>query len=718
MASSEIRRAVVKTVTFHNPENGYSVLKFTHASSAQIFAVVGHFPRLTPGETLDLVGEWVRHEIFGEQFRAQGYTLVPPSGAEAIERYLGGGAIKGIGPVLAQRLVARFGEATFDVLDHHPERLQEIRELRGQRKDRVLQSWEENKAARGVMLFLQAHQLTLGLSHRILKHYGSEAVEVLKENPYRLADELWGVGFLKADDIARKLGFSTDCFERVRAGLAFALSRAAESGHVFLTRDALIAKAGELLQCEAETIVFTLDHLAANDEMKRDASDNFYPPYLFYSESGIARRARLLRLGLKPLPRDLIAAAVREAETHAGNGFAFSAEQIQGIERAVNEGLFLLTGGPGTGKTTTVSAILHVFAKAGLSLRLAAPTGRAARRLSDVTGQRASTLHRLLKYDPTTRGFVHGEENPLPCDALVVDEVSMIDTPLMYALLRAVRPGTRLVLVGDPDQLPSVGPGKVLAEFIRSQAVPHLHLSRIFRQADASRIVRNAHRIHQGQLPEAGEGGNFERIECGDAADTLETALDLACDRLPARFGFHPFDDIQVLTPMNQGPLGTLALNEALQKRLNPSGPEWRHRDRRFRVGDKVMQLRNNYDKGVFNGDIGRVARVRREDGELDIDFDGESVAYADEALDQITLAYAISVHKSQGSEFRAVVLILAKSHWVMLQRNLLYTGITRAREHLALVGHWAAVRRSVENNPVVARNTLLAERLREEIPE
>jgi exodeoxyribonuclease V alpha subunit len=438
------------------------------------------------------------------------------------------------------------------------------------------------------------------------------------------------------------------------------------------------------------------------------------------------------------LPEAAIHAAIAEAERAAAkNGssgeFHFSEDQRRGIGQAVNQGLFLLTGGPGTGKTTTVAAILRVFARANLDVKLAAPTGRAARRLAEVTGRKAVTLHRLLQYDPSTRGFVHDEEAPLPCDALIVDEVSMIDTALMYSLLRALKPGTRVVLVGDPDQLPSIGAGKVLGEFIRSETVPHLHLAAVFRQAEASRIVTGAHRVNRGLVPaldnEGGEGrgdargegradadaaGNLHFVERGEVGGLLETVVEIACERLPRRFGFDPVRDVQVLTPMNQGPLGTQALNEALQQRLNPKGPALSHRGRLFRPGDKIMQLRNNYDKNVFNGDIGRILSVDTEEGGLTADFDGERITYTEEELDQINLAYAATIHKSQGSEFKAVVLALSKSHFVMLQRNLFYTAITRAREQLVIVGHRAAVHRCVDHNPAIERNTMLAERLRE----
>ncbi len=722
MSTVEIRRATVKTVTFHNPDNGWSVVKLVRPGEERPFTAVGTLPRITPGETVELTGTWIEHETFGPQFSVSSCKPVAPEGREAVERYLGGGAIKGIGPGLAKKLVDAFGEDTFDVLDNDPGRLDTIPLLRGHKKDKILRAWEESKAGREVMFFLQAHQLSLGLSHRLIRHYGANAAALLKANPYRLADEVWGIGFLKADDVGRKLGFPDDGYERIRAGLAFALTRAAESGHVFLPTGVLVEKAAELLQLELDVIVYTLDNMAAIDSVKRDEHGNYYLPWLYHAETGVARRAAMLRLGLKALPAATVESAIVAAEKHAGAGFHFSPEQRRGIAQAAGEGLFLLTGGPGTGKTTTVSAILRVFTQAGLDVKLAAPTGRAARRLSEVTGRKATTLHRLLQYDPTNRGFLHDEKTPLPCDALVVDEVSMIDTALMYSLLRAVKPGTRLVLVGDPDQLPSIGAGKILGEFIRSEAVPHLHLAAVFRQAEASRIVTNAHRVNRGLAPDLGEGtapgepreGNVHFVERGETGSLLETVVEMACDRLPRRFGFDPIRDVQVLTPMNQGPLGTQALNEALQQRLNPKGPALSHRGRLFRSGDKIMQLKNNYEKNVFNGDIGRVLSVDTEENGLVADFDGERVSYEDEALDQLTLAYACTIHKSQGSEFKAVVLAIAKSHFVMLQRNLFYTAITRAREQLVIVGHRAAVHRCVDHNPAIERFTLLAERLRE----
>jgi exodeoxyribonuclease V alpha subunit len=724
-------KAVVKTVTFYNPDNGYSVLRMTDNQSKQTFTVVGRFPKLTPGELLELEGEWTKHDVFGEQFKASGYKLLAPDTLEAMERYLGGGLLKGVGPGLAKKLVAKFGLETFEVLDNHPDRLREIPRLAGKSKLALLDGWRDNKAMREVLYFLQAHNLSANMSERIFKEYGDQAVNVLRANPYRLADEVWGVGFLKADDVARKLGFDLDSYERIKAGLAYALGKSAEEGHVFLNREDLMRRAEALLQCEPGKIVFTLDGLDGSGQVKHDGEGRYYLPYLYHSEKGIARRAAELSFSPAPIPASIIATAIDGAEAAFGKGFRYSDQQRGGIRNAVARGLFLLTGGPGTGKTTTVLGILEVFKRAGLRVRLAAPTGRAAKRLAEVTGHPASTIHRMLKYDPATKGFTHDEIAPLPTDVLVVDELSMIDTVLMYALLKGVKPGTRLVLIGDPDQLPSVGPGKVLAEFIRSGAIPHLHLDRIFRQAEESMIVANAHRIRQGIPPvtlaapsgdpaEASATGSVHFLQLQASAGGADQVAALVADVLPRLYGYDPRFDVQVLTPMNQGPLGTQALNQALQARLNPalegSPQELEFKERRFRVRDKVMQLRNNYDKNVFNGDIGYVSGVSRSTRRVTVDFDGEPAVYEGDELDQLALAYAVTVHKSQGSEFKAVVLLASRAHWIMLQRNLLYTGMTRARERLFLIGQPDALRRAVENNPSVARNTMLAEALRDEM--
>lgn len=707
--------ATVKTVTYHNPDTGYSVLKVQSGDGEKTQTVVGHFPRLTPGEVLDIEGSWVKHETFGEQFKATQYRITPPNTLLAMERYLSGGAIKGIGPILAKKLLREFGDDAFRVLDEEPERLDAIPQLRGRKKYKVLAAWRDNRSVRDMLVFLQSHHLSLGLSHRIVKHYGSQAVEILRRNPYQLAEEMWGVGFLKADEIARKLGFPPEGYERLKAGLVYTLARTSEEGHVFLPLPELLRKAEEMLHAPQERLIFSLDNLRETGQVKIDETRNVFPPWLFHCERGIAKFLARLLGSKNPIDLPLIEEAIADVEKRVGKGFAFSEAQRQGITQAVTQGIFLLTGGPGTGKTTTVQGIIEALKRTGLTFSLCAPTGRAAKRLTEVTGIPASTIHRLLKFDPSAGGFQHDDTNPLTVHALIVDELSMIDTALMYHLLKAVRPGMRLVLVGDPDQLPSVGPGKVLAELISSGLIPHLHLSTVFRQAQASRIIVNAHRIDKGELPDIREGGNFHFVSREESADILEAAVEVAARRFPNHFGFNPLLDVQVLTPMNQGPLGTAALNAALQARLNPAKREMTHKDKRFRAGDKVMQLKNNYDKNVFNGDIGFIQSISPSEKKIQVGFDNETIAYEGEELDQLQLAYAVSIHKSQGSEFKAVVLVLAKAHYVMLQRNLLYTAITRAKEQCVVIGQWQAIQQSVRHNPAVQRNTLLAEALREE---
>ena len=755
-----IQKAIVKTVTFHNPDNGYSVLRLTDAAGEKVFTAVGSFPKLSPGEMLDIEGEWTQHEKFGEQFKAKGYKLLAPDNLETMERYLGGGVLKGVGPKLAKKLVAKFGLETFSVLDNQPERLKAIPKLTANTRANLIAVWQENKSMREVLYFLQANQLSANMSNRLYKHYGADAVNVIKKNPYQLAEDVWGIGFLKADDIARKLGFGIDSYERIRAGLAYVLGKSAEEGHVFLLRDELLQKSQTLLACADEKIIFTLDGISDTEQVLHDGEGRYYLPYLFHCEKGIARRAAQLHFSPAKIPKKLITESIQLAEAAFGNGFEYSEQQREGIADAVGRGVYLLTGGPGTGKTTTVLGILQVFNRAGLKVKLAAPTGRAAKRLSEVTGHPAATIHRLLKFDPTQRRFSHDELTPLATDVLVVDELSMIDTVLMYSMLKAIKVGTRLILIGDPDQLPSVGPGQVLAELIRSAAIPHLHLDRIFRQAQESLIVANAHRIHQGNppvtspyiampapapapspqfmvqpsepqssevptanafatSPESAQQrrmGNFHFIPVPDVNTGPKLVADLVAEELPQRFGFDPLIDIQVLTPMNQGPLGTIALNLALQQKLNPQSPEILFKEKRFRLRDKVMQLRNNYDKNIFNGDIGFVSVVSAATKSMTVDFEGDAIVYEGDELDQLTLAYAVTIHKSQGSEFKAVVMLMAKAHYIMLQRNLLYTGITRARERLFLVGDGSAIRKAVQNNPAINRNTLLSDALRETI--
>ncbi len=711
-----LEKARVRHITFHNPENGYSVVRLSHPRARGDFTAVGHFPRLSPGEEVDLEGEWTRHPTFGDQFKARSCTVRPPDTGAALEKYLGGGLFKGIGPASAKAIVERFGLDTIRILDQEPQRLQELSQFKGRKAEALMQQWDEHRSMREVLFFLQTHNLSLGLCARICRQLGPDAARMLKSDPYRLAVDMPGIPFAQVDAIGRKLGFEDDCFERVRGGLLHALQKAAEDGHVYLSHEELMARAGTLLRSREETLVYTLDHLRDNEEIHADEQGLLYLPYLFFSEKGIARKLRELSFSPKALAETSVKRAVKSAEAACAPGFVYSPEQRIGIGEAANRGVFLLTGGPGTGKTTTVLGILRVFQEGGLNIKLAAPTGRAAKRLSEITGHPASTLHRLLKYEVGSGAFAHNENFPLDADALIVDELSMIDTVLMYSLLKAVRGGTRLVLIGDPDQLPSVGPGKVLAELISGNQIPHLHLSKIFRQAESSQIVLNAHRINRGETPVATEEGNFHILARSEIQDCLTAVEELAGTLLSGNIRFDSRSELQVLTPMNQGPLGTIVLNQRLQALLNPHGSPLRHRDREFRDGDKVMQIRNNYDKNIFNGDIGFIVAVSAKTRSLSVQYDDQLVAYEGEELDQLNPAYAVTVHKSQGSEFGSVILVLTRSHHMMLQRNLFYTAVTRARKHLFLVGDPTAISRAVANNPTVNRNTRLSARIEAEM--
>jgi exodeoxyribonuclease V alpha subunit len=515
------------------------------------------------------------------------------------------------------------------------------------------------------------------------------------------------------------MGFQEDSYNRIRAGLVYTLNRSAEEGHVYLSKEEILQYAAEILQCSGELIIYTLDNIVDDTSVYRDASERYYRPYLYYSEQGICRKlTELLKAKKKAVPDKFLGQGIRHAEEKFsrdhGKAFHYLEEQKTGIVRAIGSGVFLLTGGPGTGKTTTLRGILQVFERCQFLTKLAAPTGRAARRISEITGRSASTIHRLLQYEPGSNSFHCNETNPLRADAVVVDEVSMIDTVLMYALLRAIAPGTRLIFLGDKDQLPSVGPGKVLTELIASQVVPHLHLNNIVRQEESSQIIVNAHRINQGRMPDirATEIDFYFRA-CANAVDATEKTVQLVCNLLPAKFRYDPFTDIQVLTPMNRGPLGTQALNKQLQKMLNPSTVSLPYKEMVFKKGDKVMQLKNNYDKNVFNGDIGLVNSIDTRTRTMYVMFD-RLVEYEREEIDQLRLAYATTIHKSQGSEYRAVVILLTNNHYVMLQRNLFYTAVTRAREKVFLLGTINAINRAVENNPTIRRNTCLADLLRD----
>ncbi|HXT22903.1 MAG TPA: ATP-dependent RecD-like DNA helicase, partial [Thermoanaerobaculia bacterium] len=666
-----------------------------------------------PGESLKLSGRWVQDKKYGEQFQVESWLTMQPSTVLGMERYLGSGLVRGVGRVMAKRLVARFGLDTLDVIDRDPARLTEVEGIGAQRSRAIQKAWQQQRQIHQVMVFLQGHGVAAHHAVKIYKTYGDEAMRVVSETPYRLASEVWGIGFQTADSIASRLGLPADAPARLAAGLLHALSRAADEGHLFLPRAELLAAAKELLGTDETLLPPALAALETEEKVVIERDAVYLIPFFLAERSAALRLRRLLSFPLPPVGVD-VERACRWFEERFR--VALAPAQHEAIRRAVLGKVLVLTGGPGTGKTTLVRALVEIFGKKGERVLLAAPTGRAAKRMAETTGHDASTLHRLLEWSPQSGRFERNEERPLAADLLVVDEVSMLDMLLAHHLLKAVPEQARLVLVGDADQLPSVGPGNVLAEMLASGVVPSVRLTRIFRQDGAGLIVGNAHRVLGGEMPiDAPDGiaSDFFSIEREDPDEALDTLRRLIAERIPARFGFDPKSDVQVLSPMRRGRLGTISLNAELQALLNPSGAPVEGSRGRLRIGDRVLQTKNDYQLDVFNGDLGRVEAVDEEAAEVVVRFDERIVRYPAGELDALELAYACSVHKSQGSEYPCVVVVVHREHYVLLQRNLLYTAMTRGKKLVVLLGSRSAVRRAVKNADPQKRYTRLAERLR-----
>ncbi len=723
---SECLTVQIERITYANPQNGYAVLRTSCRGHPNGVVVVGTFGIVNPGEELRVYGTWTCHPQFGVQFHAFRYTILKPATLKGIEKYLGSGMIKGIGPVTARRLVAAFGTETLEVIERQPERLTECQGIGKSRAEKIAAGWAQQKAVQDVMIFLQGHGISPAYAVRIFRSFGSDAVRKVSEDPYILAYEISGIGFKTADKIAAEFGITGTDSRRVRAGLMFLVRGALDEGHLFLPQEELARQAREILQFDADGVVIeAIDTLLQEERLAlRVWKDQrlLYLPHAFQEEQGAAHRLADVLSRRAPCPRDRLLTALDGAL--ALEGVALTDLQASAVERSLGERFLIITGGPGTGKTTTLRAVVEAHRVLGRQVALASPTGRAAKRLAEVTGHEAKTIHRLLEFSPQDKGFRYKPGNPLPCDTLIVDEASMLDMGLFYHLLRALPAGATFVLVGDADQLPSVGPGLVLQQLIASGVVPVVRLETVFRQAETSSIVTNAHRINRGQMPILQAPDGKTRTDCYflDAPDP-EKALGLlknvVASSLPKRFGYDPIADVQVLTPMNRGSLGATALNTALQEALNPASPdkpELKHMHRVFRPGDKVIQMKNNYDLEVFNGDIGLVREVAPEDQELVIAFpQGERVYQPVDLLD-LSLAYAITIHKSQGSEYPAVVLLMTTQHYVMLQRNLLYTGLTRARRTLVLLGTKRAIALAVKNARPAVRNTLFGALLAEKV--
>lgn len=716
---------VVERVTFVNNDSGFAVLKLVVPGEAATVTAVGPLAGAQPGESLRVHGRFVIDRTHGRQLKVTSYVPVLPATAIGIERYLGSGLLGGVAKGLAKKIVAHFGARTLEVIEREPERLTEVEGIGKKRKDRIVAAFREQSEGREVMLFLHSHGITTHHAQKIMRTYGREALAIVRANPYRLAEDIFGIGFRSADRIAIGLGLPRDAPRRAEAGLVYTLVEAAGDGEVFVPEAELLERAATLLEIDPAPLASALTALLHEGRLVRESVPSDPPVVAIYTralhaaETGsVAEIQRILAAPLAHAERGQRVIFSRAlAAYQARSGITLAGAQADAVRAALEAKLLVITGGPGTGKTTLVRAIIALLREEGRRIVLGAPTGRAARRLEGASGHPASTLHRLLDFSPGTMTFQRGPDAPLEADVVIVDESSMLDLPLFHQLLRAVPSRAQLILVGDVDQLPSVGPGRVLADLIESGVVPTVRLEHIFRQAEASAIVINAHRVNHGELPEVATDGaapsDFYFIERSTPEQVAEALRTVVLERIPRRFGLDPIRDVQVLTPMHKGPLGVAQLNADLQAALVPAGRSVSRGHQSLRLGDKVIQLRNNYELDVSNGDVGRVIALDEEERRLTIDFDGRRAEYGPEGLDDLALAYAITIHKSQGSEFPAVVVPVSTQHYVMLRRNLLYTAITRGRRLVVLIGDRRALGLAVSERRLERRSSALGARLR-----
>ncbi|RKU26540.1 ATP-dependent RecD-like DNA helicase [Candidatus Poribacteria bacterium] len=771
----ETLNGILERIVFENPDNGYTIGRFSARGHSELITIVGNLASVYAGESLILKGEWVNNPKYGRQFQIDKYETILPANIAGIKKYLGSGLIKGIGPKMASRIVNKFGMDTIDVIEQEPDKIAGVEGI-GRKRVRMIQdAWEEQREIKNVMLFLQSHNVSTAHAAKIFKTYQNEAIQIVTENPYRLADDIYGIGFVTADTIAQKLGMSKDDPHRVQAGIKYVLSQKADDGHVFQHGKELSEACQDMLELDDQAIEKGIYALRINEEIilsdesgqaelliensnfnsitenstlgllsesqpdyieivENDVMDEnpeineipiipeegaIYLAPFFYAEMGITNQfQRLLsngRIDTKQLDIDS-----KLDNLQHEMGIEFASQQREAIHTAVTERTMILTGGPGTGKTTTTVGMIRMFESLGNSIVLAAPTGRAAKRLSETTGREAKTIHRLLEFSPQDNGFKRNRENPLEADVVILDEMSMVDIVLMNRLMQAVPTDASLILIGDTDQLPSVGAGNVLNSLIQSMKIPIVKLTEIFRQAQQSMIVTNAHLINTGEFPKLSgpKDRNFFFIESDDDEESVELITTLISKRLPKHYNYHPIDDIQLLCPMRKGSLGSENLNQQLQEVLNPNAEQAVRGWHTFRVGDKVMQIRNNYDYDVYNGDIGRIAGIDQVEKTVKVRFPEKIVAYDMADLNELVLAYATTIHKAQGSEYPAVVIPIHTQHYLMLQRNLLYTGITRAKERVIIVGTKQALGICIRNNQVMERNSYLAERLNNQLIE
>lgn len=722
-APSERLSGSVERVTFHSEESGFCVLKIKAKGHRDLVTITGSAATIGPGEFIEAKGQWINDRNYGLQFKSDHLRAVPPTTLDGIEKYLGSGMVKGVGPHFAKKLVSAFGESVFDVIENEPQRMLELEGIGKKRMQKVVAAWAEQRAIREIMTFLQSHGVGTSRAVKIYKTYGDDAILKVTENPYRLADDIYGIGFKTADTVAQKIGIAADSPLRARAGVKHVLSTWSEQGHCAAPREKLVSMAAGLLSIREDII-----DAAINDELEKQTviaekeaeGELIFLTPLHRSEQGCAAHLKRLMDGELPWgrldPKKMIPWIMSKT------GLSLSDSQQSAIAKAIANKVMIITGGPGVGKTTIVNSVLGILRRADIDVTLCAPTGRAAKRMTETTGLPAKTVHSLLEFDPKTMGFRRNRDNPLETQFLVIDEASMMDVVLMNQLLRSVPDDAGVLIVGDVDQLPSVGPGSVLSDLIESGEVPTARLTEIFRQAAGSKIITNAHRINRGQLPispERGEQSDFYLVPAKDPEDLYDKLIKSVMDRIPNRFGFDPINDVQILSPMNRGGLGVHSLNVELQKLLNPN-PEVSvtRYGTTFAPGDKVIQMKNDYTREVFNGDIGKVHAIDSEESKLLIDFDDRLVEYDYADLDEVSLAYATSIHKSQGSEYPCVVIPVSAQHYMLLERNLLYTAVTRGKQLVVLLAEPKALSMAVNNRKSNRRITRLSERLAAEDPE
>ncbi len=709
----EVIKGEIERVTYVSPEDGYAVIRLKADNLKEPVTVTGIMGNVVPGEFIEAQGYWVFHEKYGRQFRVLSFNSLRPSSLEGLKKYLGSGLIKGIGPVIASRIVDHFGSETLDVIEHDMDRLQEVEGIGVYRLESIKKAWEEQRDIRDLMQFLQYHGISTSYAHKIFKCYEKEAIEVIKTNPYRLAMDIRGIGFITADKIARSIGIPENSILRAKGAIVYMLHELASDGHLCYPQDKLVELIYEKLQIPKEVLLSGVDELVSEETLIRD-NEYLYLPGFYRCEIGAARKL----IGLFVYPSILMDVdnAILEAEKQLP--IVLDDKQKEALRVALTRRITIITGGPGTGKTTLIRAMVKAVKALGHEIVLCAPTGRASKRLEETTRIKASTIHRLLEYSPKEGRFQKNENNPVRASYFVVDEVSMLDLPLLYHLLKAIPYGASVVFIGDVDQLPSVGPGSVLRDLIRSDIFPVVTLNKVYRQARNSSIIVNAHRIREGKFPfrndERDKISDFYFIHKKTVEDIPQLIVKLCTERIPERFGMDPFDDIQVLTPMHRGILGTQALNRLLQDVMNPDALQIERSGMRFRTGDKVMQIQNNYEKDVYNGDIGRIVFIDFENQELAVDFDGRRVSYDFSEIDELTLAYAISIHKAQGSEYKAVIIPVVTHHYVMLQRNLLYTAVTRGKKLVILIGTPKAMAIALRNTKLRERYSRFCQRLQE----